>query len=129
MMRHSTKPGWLQEGSTTWFGQYEVLDGAYYALPFSSKVDGSWSFDRGTGPFGDPDRIENGEGWRAVDHTENEAAFFRAIDETLDLDGALPPILYGERSLWGRGRQTPGRQPLLVRRTRIRKRLVPAGYL
>ena len=60
-----------------------------------------WTFDRGIGPYGDPNRIEGGEGWRAIDLTANEEALFRAIDGALDLgEGIAPPIITGPGSLW-----------------------------
>ncbi len=86
---------------TTWFGGYQLIDGEYYARSGSFKPSIAWTFDRGDGPHGDPNRVENGEGWAAVDRTENQAAYFRVVDATLDLGGGVAaPILSGSRSLW-----------------------------
>ncbi|MBD3160829.1 MAG: hypothetical protein GF346_01645 [Candidatus Eisenbacteria bacterium] len=85
---------------TTWYGQYEVLDGEYYAIPYGSKTEAVWSFESGL-PTGDPDVIEGGEGWKAIDRSAQTDEYFRVIDGTLDLgEGVEPPIINGDYSLW-----------------------------
>jgi hypothetical protein len=89
-------------GDTTWYGQYEVIGGEYYAIGFDNRIDGCWTFDRGTGPIDPPPPlIENGAGWSAEDQTANVATYFRLVDATLDLGPEVePPIIAGEQSLW-----------------------------
>lgn len=87
---------------STWYGQHELIGDEYYAIPFDNKAEGSWTFDRGAGPFSPPaPYIDDGEGWWAIDQTANEDTYFRVIDETLDLGpGVPPPIIGGDQSLW-----------------------------
>lgn len=87
---------------TTWYGDYEIIGGEYYARSGAEKMDVAWTFDRGNGPFDPPPPlIPNGEGWIFSDRTLDNTPYFRAIDATLDLgQGVPPPIIQGERSLW-----------------------------
>ena len=86
---------------TTWFGSYTIVNGEYHALSGPNKQSVMWTFDRGIGPYGDPTRIEGGEGWRSIDLTENQRTWFRIADAALDLgDGVPPPIIIGQASLW-----------------------------
>ena len=69
-----TSPAWAvhrngARSDTTWYGRYVVASGEYYAVPYALKGDAVWTFDRGIGPIGDPDRIDGGEGWTAIDLT------------------------------------------------------------
>ena len=96
-----SRSGLAVRADTLWYGDYEVIDGIYYARSSADRADVLWTFDRGSGPFGDPDRIEDGGGWRAVDPSRVAQINVAVIDSTLDLgDGVAPPILSGERSLW-----------------------------
>ena len=56
---------------TTWFGQYQVIGDQYYAVGFSTKQEGSWTFDRDLGPDGGGNVIPDGEGWTFRDMTTN----------------------------------------------------------
>ncbi len=86
---------------TTWFGQHEMIDGEYYGIPFGNKAEGSWTFDRGTGPIGEPGYLDNGEGWSSVDLTVDIDEYWKVIDNTLDLGGGvIPPVIHGAHSLW-----------------------------
>lgn len=87
---------------STFYGQYYEDGGEYYAFSFDNKSDGSWTFDRGTGPPpGRADVIPNGEGWLMSDLTANTVAYWKVIDNTLDLGvGVPPPIIAGAQSLW-----------------------------
>jgi hypothetical protein len=86
---------------TVWYGDYEIIDGTYYARSSTNRGDVLWTVDRGNGPFGDPDRLENGAEWKAVDPRRALESYVRVIDGTLDLgEGVAAPILSGERSLW-----------------------------
>jgi hypothetical protein len=99
-----TPPGARTQGvrsDTTWYGSYTVYQDEYFAVPGPVKEGVMWTFDRGIGPQGDPSRIENGEGWAAVNPTQDEQAFFRVIDEALDLGPDVEaPLLSGAQSLW-----------------------------
>ncbi|MFB3907091.1 MAG: FlgD immunoglobulin-like domain containing protein [Candidatus Eisenbacteria bacterium] len=86
---------------TTWYGDFQIIGGQYYARSSLSKESVMWTFDRGNGPFGDPNVIENGEGWAVRDETANIATYFKAIDASLNLGLGVPaPIIAGTRSLW-----------------------------
>lgn len=91
--------GLRQEADTTWWGQYQVINGEYYAMSFQNRSDAVWDFESGL-PQGDPNVIPGGEGWSAIDQTEQVAEYFRAIDSSLDLDGAAAPVINGNWSLW-----------------------------
>ena len=69
--------GPLPEADTTWFGQYELVGDEYYALAFDNKIEGSWTFDLGTGPGGGGNLIPNGEGWTFQDLSVNSETYFR----------------------------------------------------
>lgn len=100
-LRQPDRSGVPTRSDTTWFGGYTIVGGEYHALSGPNKQDVMWTFDRGIGPHGDPNRIEDGEGWRSIDETANDQTFFRRIDGTLDLgDGVAPPIITGQGSLW-----------------------------
>jgi hypothetical protein len=88
--------------ATTWYGQYTIIDGEYYALAFAGKDNGCWTFDRGTGPANPPaPYIHDGEGWSVRDLTLDEATYFRLIDNTLDLGpGVPPPIISAAYTVW-----------------------------
>ncbi len=91
----------LARSDTTWFGSYTVIDGEYHALSGPSRESVMWTFDRGIGPYGDPRRIDGGEGWRSIDLTVNPRSWFRIADAALDLGaGVPPPIITGSASLW-----------------------------
>ncbi|MFB3907538.1 MAG: FlgD immunoglobulin-like domain containing protein [Candidatus Eisenbacteria bacterium] len=91
----------LRAADTTWYGGFQVIAGEYYAVPGATKSSVMWTFDRGTGPIGDPARLDNGEGWAARDLTTNEENYFRVIDSSLNVGGGLPaPIIEGTKSLW-----------------------------
>lgn len=99
-------PAWAVEeqaarSDTTWFGRYSVVGDDYYAVASASKSDAVWNFDRGIGPMGDPDRIDGGEGWAAINLTSFDRVLFRILDADLDLGpGVAPPLLEGAASLW-----------------------------
>jgi len=86
---------------TTWFGDYQIIGGEYHARSSATLASVMWTFDRGNGPTNDPNRIFNGEGWKAVDLTAKDPPYFRAVDASLDLGpGVPPPIIDGAKSLW-----------------------------
>ncbi len=88
---------------TTWFGDYQVIGGVYYARSaLNDRASVTWTFDRGNGPNNPPyPLIHNGEGWTSRDQTVNSEMYYRVIDNTLDLGvGVAAPIITGSRSLW-----------------------------
>jgi len=94
----------ITRADTTWYGDYQLVGGEYYARSSSRKADVMWTFDRGNGPDAEhalPNAIINGEGWLAKDLTANDVNYFRVIDNTLNLgQGVPPPIIAGSKSLW-----------------------------
>ncbi len=91
-----------ERADTTWYGDYEVIGGEYYARSAATKMEVAWTFDRGNGPFDPPPPfIPNGAGWSNQDLTQNLAEYSRVIDASLDLGPGVPsPIIRGTRSLW-----------------------------
>jgi hypothetical protein len=87
---------------TTWFGDYRLVDGLYYARSaVNGKAGVMWTFDRGNGPTNDPNVIYNGEGWKGADLTSCEGLYWRPIGSSLFLgEGVPPPIIHGSGSLW-----------------------------
>jgi hypothetical protein len=99
-------PDWVNPNApqlradTTWFGDYQIIGGEYHARSSGTKADVAWTFDRGNGPTGDPSRITNGEGWKAL-QVLGASSPFRIADASLDLGpGVHPPIIAGTKSLW-----------------------------
>jgi len=94
----------VTRADTTWYGDYQLVGGKYYARSSSRKEDVMWTFDRGNGPDAEhalPNAIINGEGWLGKDLTANDALYFRVIDNTLNLGQGVPaPIIAGAKSLW-----------------------------
>jgi hypothetical protein len=88
---------------TTWFGDYRVIAGEYYARSaLNDKRGVMWTFDRNNGPSSPPSPlIPNGEGFSCRDLTTNTSTYFRVIDASTDLgQSVLPPIIAGAKSLW-----------------------------
>jgi hypothetical protein len=88
---------------TTWYGDFQILNGEYYARSaVNDKAAVRWTFDRGNGPFNPPaPLIPNGEGWTKRDLTAPLDLYGRVIDSSLNLGpGVPPPIITGAKSLW-----------------------------
>ncbi|MBD3160502.1 MAG: T9SS type A sorting domain-containing protein [Candidatus Eisenbacteria bacterium] len=88
-----------QEPDTAWWGGFTLIDGEYYASEFESRDDALYTFESGL-PQDEPPYLDGGEGWYAVDETEQIDEYFQVIDENLDLGGVDSPVINGAYSLW-----------------------------
>jgi hypothetical protein len=100
-----------------------MADGEAYAHhALNDKPGVMWTFDRGDGPAGPPPFIQNGQGWKYRDLTQNQETVFRVIDATLDQSERSGAAHRRNQVLIGMDEPAAAR---MLDGSRIRRQLVP----